>query len=249
MNRTATCFLSACLALCAASSNAALIAYWDENTSDLDPGAGTEFGYFPGAFPKAAAQGAGSLNLANFDATLDTTGADVGTFDFVDNFGGTTLSAQPSILSGGALAPEGGPAVVGGTFANNGMSILISVNTLTYEDIFVSWDQRGTTSGFAGRQFSYSTDGVNFTNVGSDTGTLPTTFATKVYDLSAIAAVDNAPSVTFRILLTGATGATGNNRFDNITVQGTVIPEPGSALIALLGLAGAGAVTMRARLG
>jgi hypothetical protein len=241
-------FLCASMLL-ASSAPAALIAYWDQNTADLDPGAATEFGYFPGAFPMPASQGSGSLNLANWNMALDTTGFDTGTFDFVDNFAGSTLSVQPSIPSGGALSPEGGPGTAP-ALANNGMSILLNVSTSGYEDIQVFWDQRGTTTGFAGRQFAYSTDGVNFTDFGTDTGALPTAFATKLYDLSSITALDNAASVTFRITLTGATNPTGNNRFDNMTITGTpAIPEPGTAVLAMLSLAAAGAVMMRSRLG
>lgn len=242
--------------LLASSAPAALIAYWDQNTPDLDPGAGTEFGYFPVNFPQPANQGLGLLSLANFDPALDTAGADIGTYDFIDNFGGTPLSAQPTIAAGGALSPEGGPQPSPGVFANNGMSILLSVSTLGFEDIQVLWDQRGTATGFTGRQFAYSTDGVNFTDFGTDTGVLSSTFVQKSYDLSAITAVDNAATVTFRITLTGASSSsqtaasTGNNRFDNLTVNGTpVIPEPGTAVLAMLSLAAAGAVTMRSRLG
>jgi hypothetical protein len=242
--------------LLASSAPAALIAYWDQNTADLDPGAGTAFGYFPGDFPQAANQGSGSLALANFDATLVTTGTLTGAYDFISNFSGTTLTAQPAIPSGGALSPEGGTQLSPGVFANNGMSILMTVSTLGYEDIQVSWDQRGTSTGFTGRQFAYSTDGVNFTDFGTDTGVLTSTFVTKLYDLSAVTAVDNASSVVFRITLTGASNSsqtapsTGNNRFDNLTITGTpAIPEPGTAILALLSLAAAGAVTMRSRLG
>lgn len=249
-------FLCASMLL-ASSAPAALIAYWDQNTADLNPDpVATEFGYFPGTFPQPANQGLGLLNLANFDATLDTTGFDTGTYEYIDNFAGSTLSAQPSIPSGGSLSPEGGAQTSPGVFTNNGMSILMTVSTLGYEDIQVFWDQRGTATGFTGRQFAYSTDGVNFTDLGTDTGALTSTFVTKLYDLSAVTAVDNASSVVFRITLTGASNSsqtapsTGNNRFDNLTITGTpAIPEPGTAVLAMLSLAAAGAVTMRSRLG
>jgi hypothetical protein len=250
MIRTATCFLSACLALGAASADAALIAYWDQNSNGIP--STTLFGFLPSAFPQAASQGAGTLSLANFDATTKTSPpaniAEVGYLDFIESFGGNVLNAQPSIVAGGSISPEGG-AADGGQFSNNGMSIILQVNTTLYEDIKVSWAQRGTSSGFQSREFLYSTDGVNYTSFATDTGVLTATWVLESYDLSAIAAVENVPAAYFAIRLSGATGSTGNNRFDNLTVEGTLIPEPSTAVIALLGLAAGGAVTMRARLG
>jgi hypothetical protein len=229
--------------LLAASAQAELIAYWDQNSNNLPtPG---QFGFVPADFPQPADQGAGTITLANFDTT--TGGAD-GAYTYIPSFGGSTVNAQPSIVAGGSLSPQGG-ASEDGEFSNNGMSIIMAVDTTGYEDIMVSWAQRGTATGFTGRQFAYSTDGVNYTDFGSDTGVLGSSFLVQSYDLSAIAAVENSPTVYFSITLDGATSSTGNNRFDNITVTGTLIPEPGSVILTLLGLASAGAVSMRSRLG
>jgi hypothetical protein len=231
-------FLCASMLL-ASSAPAALIAYWDQNSNAL-PGGG--FGFVPADFPQPADQGAGTITLANFDTT---TGGVDGAYTSIASFGGDLLNAQPSIPFGGSLSPTGATGT-----ANNGMSILMNVSTAGYEDIQVSWAQRGTTTGFSGRQFAYSTDGVNFTDLGTDTGALTATWVLKTYDFSSITAVDNQAAVTFRITLTGATNATGNNRFDNLTVTGTpTIPEPGTAVLAMLSLAAAGAVSMRSRLG
>lgn len=225
--------------LLASSAPAALIAYWDQNSNQLPSGA---FGFVPADFPQPADQGAGTITLANFETT---TGGVDGAYTSIPSFGGDALNAQPTIAPGGSLSPAGGTAT-----ANNGMSILLNVSTVGYEDIQVSWAQRGTATGFTGRQFAYSTDGVNFTDLGTDTGVLPATWAVQAYDFSSIPSVDNQASVTFRITLTGATNSSGNNRFDNITIEGTpAIPEPGTAVLALLSLAATGAVSMRSRLG
>lgn len=146
------------------------------------------------------------------------------------------------IASGGSLAPQGGL-----NNSSNGMRILLNVSTLGFEDIQVSWAQQRTSTGFNSTEFLYSTDGVNFTSFDTDTA-IPSSFGLKSQDLSAVAAIENAPSVTFALLLTGATNASGNNRFDNITIEGTpAIPEP--AAIALLGLCFAGVIGLRYRLG
>lgn len=228
--------------LLAASAQAELIAYWDQNSNDL-PGGG--FGFTPSDFPQAADQGAGSLTLVDFDTT---TGGVDGAYTTIQSFGGTTENAQPTIASGGSLSPQGG-VDNGGVFSNNGMGVVIQVDTSLYTDIAVSWAQRGTSSGFTSREFSYSTDGVNYTSFGTDTGVLSSTWTTTSYDLSAIDGLEGQSAAYFKITLDGATGSTGNNRFDNITVTGTLVPEPGTVVLALLSLASAGAVTMRKRLG
>lgn len=207
------------------SAPAALIAYWDQNSNNLPGGA---FGFTASSFPQPADQGSGSLTLADFDST--TVGADEA-YDYIESFGGTTTNAQPSIISGGSLSPQGGPSN-----ANNGMSIIMEVDTTGFTDITVSWAQRGTSSGFASRQFDYSLDAVTWVNVGTDTGSLGSSWEVESYDLTGNAAVEDQASVYFRIVLDGATGSTGNNRFDNITFEG--VPEPSIALLGGLGFLG-----------
>jgi len=48
--------------------------------------------------------------------------------------------------------------------------------------------------------------------------------------------VNAASSIIFRITYDGATGGGGNARVDNLQINGTLIPAPGS--VALIGLAG-----------
>lgn len=199
-------------------ANAVLIAYWDQNSNALPT---TGFGFTPASFPQAADQGAGSLSLADFDTTIDENSLD-GAYDFIESFTGTTDNAQPDVASGGSLSPQGGTDT-DGVFSNNGMSILLSVSTSGFEDITISWSQRGTSTGFQSRELLYSTNGVDFTSFGSDTGILGSSFATISYDLSAVSAIEDASSVTFAIKLDGAIGSTGNNRFDNITIEGTEV--------------------------
>jgi hypothetical protein len=58
-----------------------------------------------------------------------------------------------------------------------------------------------------------------------------------------IGGLNNNPNAAFRIVFNGATSSTGNNRIDNIVVEGTnasvaSIPEPTTAVLLLSGLGG-----------
>lgn len=232
-----------------ASASAATIAYFNNNSNSLPLGTGL-FGYQPGDFPQPADVGVGTLNLGMFDSSTETDASGNLKYTYIESFAGTTVNAQFAAPAGGSLSPEGGSALAAPAvgFANNGMKVLYNMSTLGFEDIKVSWAQRGTSSGFTSRAFAYSTDGVNFTPVAytGDSGVLSATYTAVAIDLSAISALDNQPLVTFQVTLNGATSANGNNRFDNMFFEGTVlIPEP--ATLALAGLAMAGAVAMRRR--
>ncbi|MDT8450791.1 MAG: ExeM/NucH family extracellular endonuclease [Wenzhouxiangellaceae bacterium] len=190
------------------------LAYWAQNDNAL-PGGG--FGFTPDSFPQPADVGAGFIVLRDFDASLDASGA----YAFIQSFGGTAENALPGFASGGSLAPQGGAGT-----ANNGMSIEILVDTTGFENIRVSWAQRGTSTGFASRRFAWSAESATFTEFAVDDGTLGSSWQTRSHDLSSVDALADNPLAVFRITLDGATGASGNNRFDNILVEGTEIGAP-----------------------
>src|SRR5262249_29221710 len=91
------------------------------------------------------------------------------------------------------------------------------VSSVGYQDLIVSYDQTRSSTGPATFTFAYGTDGVNFTPFAVDYTVLnntssvgpPATSAwssnprqsayTFTFDLSAIAAIENVPSVYFRI--------------------------------------------------
>jgi hypothetical protein len=209
---------------------ATIIGYWGQNDNGL-PGGG--FGFTPASFPQVPDLGGVSLNLRDFDTTVG--GAD-NAYTTIQSFAGTDLSAQSGFPSGGSLSPQGGPIDAGsGEPVNNGMSIVLAFETLGLQDIGLQWDQRGTSSGFTSRAVSYSLDGTSFTPFGTDSGALSSTWTTPTFDFSGISALNDQPAVYLAITLDGATGPTGNNRFDNITITGTVIPEPSASLLLVLG--------------
>ncbi len=152
---------------------------------------------------------------------------------------GTTNNARLGDPAGQALSLQGGTSN-----ANNGRNLTFNVSTAGFANIVVSFATQGTSTGFNTNQFQYSLDGINFTDFGppytpaTAFGTLPI-----VFSLVSIAGLNNNPNAAFRIVFNGATTSTGNNRIDNIVVEGTSasvasIPEPTTALLLLTGLGG-----------
>jgi len=152
---------------------------------------------------------------------------------------GTTNNARLGDTAGQALSLQGG---TGNT--NNGRNITLNVSTLGFTNIIVSFAMQGTSTGFNLNQFQYSLDGINFTDFGAPFvpstafGTIPI-----VFTLSSIIGLNNNPNAAFRIVFNGASSSTGNNRIDNVVVEGTAapettIPEPSTALLLISGITG-----------
>jgi PEP-CTERM motif len=125
---------------------------------------------------------------------------------------------------------------------NNGGQLIFTVPTIHYDNIKVSFAAQRNTNGFASTSvqnlFEYSLDsGLTWSSSGLTGGglyTAPTSFALQGFDLSGIPGINNLPSAQFRITLNGATGATGNNRFDNLLISGTPITSPEPTTLGLL---------------
>jgi hypothetical protein len=139
-------------------------------------------------------------------------------------FAGATNNALNDDTSGGALS------VVGS--GNNGHYVDFTVSTLGYGGLIVSFATRGTSTGYTTQVWSYSNDGVNFISFATLTGRNVTSFSTQTIDFSSIESLNNKSNVIFRVTFDGATSTNGNNRIDNVQINGTVVPEP--VTIALL---------------
>lgn len=171
-----------------------------------------------------------NLGVDHGAGTLTTTIASVG---FA---AGTTNNARQGDAAGQALQLQGGTGL-----GNNGRDITFNVSTLGFANIVVSFATQGTGTGFNNNQFQYSLDGINFINFGSPFvpaagfGAVPI-----VFSLSSIAGLNENPNAAFRIVFNGASNATGNNRLDNMVVEGqsTTIPEPGTVLLLSTGFSG-----------
>ena len=148
--------------------------------------------------------------------------------------GGSTLNARLGDPAGQALGLQGGTSN-----ANNGRFINLSVSTVGYSDIVISFVTQGTGTGFNSNQLQYSFDGINFVNFG--TPFVPAVaFSVVSFDLSSITALNDNPNAMFRIVFNGATSSTGNNRIDNVVVEGQslAVPEPASIFLLSTGLGG-----------
>src|SRR5829696_6246803 len=149
---------------------------------------------------------------------------------------GTTNNARQGDAAGQSLSLQGGTGN-----ANNGRNLTFNISTVGFSNIVVSFATQGTSTGFNSNQFQYSLDGISFIDFGSPfTPTTAFGSVPLVFSLAAIVGLNNNPNAAFRIIFNGATSSTGNNRIDNIVVEGTstTIPEPTTALLLLSGLGG-----------
>ena len=187
-------------------------------------------------------------NLNDSDLVVDHgTGALTTNFNLVNvlfTLGGTSANARMGDAAGQSVTLQGGTSNV-----NNGRFLNLAVGTVGFNSIVVSLATQGTSTGFTSNQFQYSTDGVAFVDFGVPY-TPPLTFGLVSFDLSNIASLNDNPNAAFRIVFNGATSASGNNRIDNIVVEGepisTPIPEPASIILLSLGLTGTLATRFKA---
>lgn len=102
--------------------------------------------------------------------------------------------------------------------------LLIAAPTTGYKEVLVAFATTRTSSGATEQEFYYSTDnGQNWTmHQQAYTIELLPQWELKVFDLSEVETLDNNPEVIFKVAFTGdnASGTSGNNRFDNLTVMG-----------------------------
>lgn len=102
----------------------------------------------------------------------------------------------------------------------NGQSIVFHFATTSMSAIQMSYAYKRTATGFNSLVWSYSTDGVTFTDFLTET-TSGSDYAVRNLDMSAITAVNDKAQVFVKVTFDGCTSSSGNNRFDNIRILGT----------------------------
>ncbi len=138
---------------------------------------------------------------------------------YMDDVSGDILNAQNGEPAGNGLRPRN---------PSDTRSLVIAFPTIGYENIEVKFAVKRTGSGATEQYYTYSIDGgITFVNTGLTTTTF---FPTEDYslvtvDFSAIEGTENNEDFIFKIDFGGdnASGSGGNNRFDNLTVMGTLM--------------------------
>ena len=125
-------------------------------------------------------------------------------------------------------ARNGASAGLGIRFRNpsNTRDVIIATPTTGYKDIVVKFATFRTGSGAQTQNYSYSTDGINYTTAGLTTTTydplIEPNFELVTLDFNGLNTVRNNPNFKIKIAFSGtqASGTSGNNRIDNVTVEG-----------------------------
>lgn len=112
-------------------------------------------------------------------------------------------------------------------------SIVVALPTTGHKNILVQFATSRTGSGATTQTYSYTTDGMNYLSDGLSVTThnpvQEPSSSLVTLDFTGIAGVDNNPLFKLKISFGGATasGTSGNNRFDNLTVEG--VPMAGTS--------------------
>jgi hypothetical protein len=186
----------------------------------------------------------------------------IATWSFESSLPSTSGPIAPEVGSGSAsifhasASTYSSPAGNGSShsYSSNGWSVndyyQFQASSLGDAGLSLTWDQTSSSTGPKDFGLSYSTDGVNFTNVENYTvlvngspnpawnGTTTSSLYTNTVNLSSVAALDNQATVYFRLtdLDTvaengGAVQAAGTDRVDNVSI--TAVPEPATYALIL----------------
>lgn len=140
---------------------------------------------------------------------------------YMDDVEGDLLNAQNGDPAGLGLRPRN---------PSDTRDLLIAFPTTGYENVAIKFATTRTTQGATEQLYSYSLDGgVTFVTENlpvTSFSPLATGYSLVTLDLAGVAGADNNANVVIKIDFAGTTaaGGSGNNRFDNITVMGDLLP-------------------------
>lgn len=144
------------------------------------------------------------------------------TFSEAISLQGTTLNGIDAEESGGSFVPQGGTGN-----ENNDEYFTINQSTDGFLNIVLSYALRRSNNGFDTHLIEYTTDGDNWIEKETiDVSEYTNNWSIDqivVVDFSGIPDVNDNNDFAIRITVSGATSATGNNRFDNIRMDGIPI--------------------------
>jgi len=140
------------------------------------------------------------------------------------------LSGELNVFNGTVLGdprpkPIAGKAIAFVSKVFNNKTVVLKFPTKGYFNLALSLAVQRTNTGFNKHEWEWSLDGENYTAI-ENTATCPLTagsFFLTTLDLRNIEELDDKEEVFLRLTFFGATGTSGNNRLDNITVHGVSI--------------------------
>ena len=133
----------------------------------------------------------------------------------INAFGGTTLNdPRPTPSNSKDLA------IVNTTA--NGKSVVFKFSMSGYQDLQLSYAQRGSTTGYKVNRWYYSTDGQNFTLLDSVEGTNVTTYTLREVSFATVTELNDAENVYIKLTVDGCTSGSGNNRLDNVVFRANI---------------------------
>lgn len=141
---------------------------------------------------------------------------------------GTAAAAPPAFVANAANQSVSLTSFAAGS--SNSFQFQLS-GVGSYRDYFLFFQVQRSGTGPVNADVQYSTDGTTFTTfqtVSPGNGV----FTAFNIDLSAVAAIESQPTVYFRILGSGGTGAAGTFRIDNFQVQASLSPTAGTVSIS-----------------
>ncbi len=158
--------------------------------------------------------------LANYtilgDAIITYPGAGAGFMDGVDD--GTTINARGVVTAGNGLRVRN---------PSNTRELRLTLPTTGYENIVLRYATNRTSKGAQEQTLFYRiAETAGWVQFGNTMAIPETTYTQFDFDFTGIAGVANNADFEVRILFSGsnASGASGNDRFDNVTLEGTLLP-------------------------
>jgi len=134
---------------------------------------------------------------------------------YMDDVAGTTLNNRLAEPAGNGIRPRN---------PSDSMHLTIELPTTGFENIKLSYATQRSGQGMLKQVLYYTTDGETFTQFG-DTVLVTTIYELVEFDFSGISGIDNNDYFGIKLLFYEQNvAANGNNRFDNIALEGDPLP-------------------------
>jgi hypothetical protein len=201
------------MALCVAgvARGQSVIAGWDFQTTTNGGTAAIAAPDTPRVF--TANVGSGTLYLDGTNGSSAWVTATSG--NELTSFAGSAVNAE-SGMSTTTTSPACLVPVYPSALTSNGKSMVFKVSMAGKVGLAITYACQRTSAGFTTHAWSYSSDGVTWNALSTQTITA-SSFA--LVSLPTTLALDGAANAYLRLTVSGATAASGNNRIDNVVFK------------------------------